>query len=72
VNRTRTIAVIGGVVTLGACGGMVAAGYYFDATGGAPGNALSGVLWGSLLLGLLLLGTALVRWTRDESRRPRT
>jgi hypothetical protein len=42
--------------------------YYFDATGGGPSNALSSILWGSLLLGLLLLGTAVVFGARDESR----
>ena len=68
VTRTRTCALVGGVVTLAASGGMVAAGFYFDATGGGPSDALAVVLWGSLLIGMLLLGTAALLSARGGPR----
>jgi hypothetical protein len=70
MSRTRSIAIAGGAVTLLACAGLVAGGYYFDYTGGGPSDLLSGALWGSLLLGLILLGVALVREARGITRPP--
>jgi hypothetical protein len=54
----RTTAIAGGLVSVLAVAGLIAAGYYFDYTGGGPSDVLSWLLWGALLLGLVLLGVA--------------
>ncbi len=60
-RTTRLWAAIGAVLTLAAAVGLTSMGYHYDATGGGPSELLLWLLWGGLLVGLLLLGAAVVR-----------
>ena len=70
-SAARSLAIAGGVLTVLACIALTAAGLYFDATGGGPSDLLMWVLWGSLLVGVLLLVAAAVRAVITEARPPR-
>jgi hypothetical protein len=44
--------------------GLVAAGFYFDATGGGPSALLMFLLWGGFLLGVASTSWGLFRWAK--------
>ncbi len=65
-RRTAALTAAGAVVTIAAVIGLTLMGYHFDATGGGPSDGLLVLLWGGLLLGVVLLVSAFVRWARTQ------